>query len=210
VGDYLFTIPLVVEKNLTVARIIKEREHLRRQLEETNERLEKMAATDPLTQLYNRRHFGVVVEQLFSEAQRYDADLSCLMIDLDGYKQFNDQYGHQLGDQLLVIVGLGIKANLRQMDIAARYGGDEFVLLIPRASEEEAAVVAERIRQEFFKASATLLQRESGVTMSIGIGSVKRSRPLNAEALVAQADRALYRAKELGRNQIAMSQAAMG
>lgn len=210
VGDYLFTIPLVVEKNLTVARIIKEREHLRRQLEETNERLEKMAATDPLTQLYNRRHFGLVVEQLFSEAQRYDADLSCLMIDLDGYKQFNDQFGHQLGDQLLVVVGLGIKANLRQMDIAARYGGDEFVLLLPRAGEDEAAVVAERIRQEFFKASATLLQRDTGVTMSIGIGSIKQCRPLNAEALVAHADRALYRAKELGRNQIALGQPATG
>lgn len=210
IGDYLFTIPLVVEKNLTVARIVKERELLSRQLEQTNAQLAQMAATDPLTQLYNRRHFSSVVEQLFAEAQRFETDLSCLMIDLDGYKQFNDTFGHQMGDQLLVVVGKGIKANLRQMDIAARYGGDEFVLLLPRAGEEEAAVVAERIRQEFAKASAALMQREAGVTMSVGIGSIKLGRPAHADGLIALADAALYRAKAAGRNQIACAGAGVG
>jgi len=105
VGDYLFTIPLVIEKNLTVAKIIKEKEDLRRQLEESNAQLEQMAATDPLTGLYNRRHFGRVLEQLFAETIRYGKDLSCVMIDLDGYKQLNDTFGHQVGDQLLVMAG---------------------------------------------------------------------------------------------------------
>ena len=131
VGDYLFTIPLVIEKNLTVAKIIREREELRHQLEEKNAQLEQMAATDALTGVYNRRHFGRVLEQHFSEAQRYDRDLACVMIDLDGYKQLNDTFGHQVGDQLLVIAGKVISANMRRMDVAARYGGDEFVLLLP-------------------------------------------------------------------------------
>jgi diguanylate cyclase (GGDEF)-like protein len=210
IGDYLFTIPLVIEKNLTVARMIKEREQLRRQLEASNAQLEQMAATDPLTQLYNRRHFGKVVEQLFAESQRYETDLSCVMIDLDGYKQFNDRFGHQLGDQLLVIVGKGIQANLRQMDVAARYGGDEFVLLLPRAGEEEAAVVAERIRQEFARASSALMQQPVGVTMSVGIGSLQLGQPMNADALVALADKALYRAKAGGRDRIAMGTELIG
>src|SRR5262249_22793517 len=157
---YLFTIPLVVEKNLTVANVKRENELLRQELERTLEalrdknelleqslkRVEEVAATDPLTGLYNRRHFSRVVEQLFAEAQRYDKDLSCVMIDLDGYKQFNDRYGHQLGDQLLVVAGKVIAANMRRMDVAARYGGDEFILLLPHAAGEEAARVAERIR----------------------------------------------------------------
>ena len=163
VGDYLFTIPLVVEKNLTVAKVKRENELLRQelekalgevrdknvQLEQSLKRVEEVAATDPLTGLYNRRHFGKVLEQLFAEAQRYDKDLSCVMIDLDGYKQLNDTYGHQVGDQLLVVAGKVISANLRKMDVAARYGGDEFVLLLPHASADEAAGVAGRIRDEF-------------------------------------------------------------
>src|SRR5205823_13154872 len=162
VGDYLFTIPLVIEKNLTVAKIIREREELRKQLEVKNAQLEQMAATDALTGVYNRRHFGRVLEQLFAEAQRYDKDMAAVMIDLDGYKQLNDTYGHQVGDQLLVMACKVISANMRRMDIAARYGGDEFVLLLPHADGAAAAEVARRIREEFRAASAVVLKRDQG------------------------------------------------
>ena len=205
VGDYLFTIPLVIEKNLTVAKIIREREELRRELEEKNAQLEKVAATDGLTGLYNRRHFSRVLEQLFAESQRYDKDLACVMIDLDGYKQLNDTFGHQIGDQLLVIAGKVISANMRRMDIAARYGGDEFVLLHPQAGCEEATLAATRIREEFYQASAALLRRKEGVTMSIGVASLKRCAAMNTDQLVNHADRALYMSKEGGRNRISIS-----
>ena len=167
--------------------------------------LEQMAATDPLTGLYNRRHFGRVLDQLYAETQRLDKDLACVMIDLDGYKQLNDSMGHQVGDQLLMLAGRSITANKRTMDIAARYGGDEFVLLLPHASGEEAAAVAQRIREEFFASSAKLLKRENGVTMSIGVGSLKANRPAHADQLVSLADAALYASKEAGRNRISMS-----
>jgi two-component system cell cycle response regulator len=206
-GDYLFTIPLVIEKNLTVAKIIKEKEDLRRQLEESNAQLEQMAATDPLTGLYNRRHFGRVLEQLFAETQRYAKDLSCVMIDLDGYKQLNDGYGHQVGDQLLVMAGKVIAANMRRMDVAARYGGDEFILLIPHSTAAEAAQVADRIRFEYRQASAALLRKEhGGVNMSIGIASSRRVAASSSEQLLARADAALYKAKELGRNRITIAE----
>jgi two-component system cell cycle response regulator len=219
-GDYLFTIPLIVEKNLTVAKVERENKSLRHelelalsevrtknlQLEETLRRVEQAAATDPLTGLYNRRHFGKVIEQLFSEAQRYSNDLSCVMIDLDGYKQLNDTFGHQVGDQLLVVAARAITMNLRKMDVAARYGGDEFVLLLPRAATEEAASVVGRIRDDFGGASAALLRRNSGVTMSIGIGSLNGDDVTTTEQLIARADAALYRAKAQGRNRVVISE----
>lgn len=219
-GDYLFTIPLIVEKNLTVAKVERENKSLRHelelalsevrtknlQLEETLRRVEQAAATDPLTGLYNRRHFGKVIEQLFSEAQRYNNDLSCVMIDLDGYKQLNDTFGHQVGDQLLVVAARAITMNLRKMDVAARYGGDEFVLLLPRAATAEAASVVARIRDDFGGASAALLRRNSGVTMSIGIGSLNGDDVTCTEQLIARADAALYRAKAQGRNRVVISE----
>ena len=222
VGDYLFTIPLVVEKNLTIAKVKRENECLRQeleaalwevrdknaQLEDSLKRLETMAATDPLTGLYNRRHFSRVLDQLFAEAQRYEKDLSCVMIDLDGYKQLNDTFGHQVGDQLLVTAGKVISANMRRMDVAARYGGDEFVLLLPHADSNEAAAVGDRIREEFVKASAALLHREQGVTMSIGVSSAGRNRAAHADQLVASADEALYQAKDAGRNRTVLAEGA--
>jgi two-component system cell cycle response regulator len=217
-GDYLFTIPLVIEKNITVAKVKRENQLLKNQiertllelqfkngqLEESLIRMEQMAATDPLTGLYNRRHFGKVLDQLFSEAQRFESDLSCVMIDLDGYKQLNDSHGHQLGDSLLVSAGKVISANLRKMDVAARYGGDEFVLLLPKAHGTEAAGVVQRIREEYFAASAKILRRDNGVRMSVGIASVRTSGSVSADQLIASADKALYGAKEAGRDRIAI------
>jgi two-component system cell cycle response regulator len=218
-GDYLFTIPLVVEKNLTLAKIKRENESLRlelekaldavrdknSQLEESLHRMEQMAATDPLTGLYNRRHFAQLLDQLFAEAQRYEKDLSCVMIDLDGYKQLNDTYGHQVGDELLVLAGKVIQANMRRMDVAARYGGDEFVLLLPHADGAEAAQVTQRIREEFTTASAPVLKRVNGVTMSAGVASLVSHIPPHADQLVAMADASLYKAKEAGRNRTSLS-----
>lgn len=222
-GDYLFTIPLVVEKNLTVANVKRENESLRRelesalsevreknsQLEESLKRVEEMAATDPLTGLYNRRHFGRVIEQLFAEAYRSGRDLACVMIDMDGFKQLNDGFGHQVGDALLMGAGKVIHANLRTMDIAARYGGDEFVLLIPGANLEQATVVADRIRSEFKQASSTTLKQPTPVSMSIGIATICQNRPHGADQLVALADQALYTAKEQGRDRIAAADASL-
>jgi diguanylate cyclase (GGDEF)-like protein len=125
------------------------------------------------------------------------------MIDLDGYKQLNDTYGHQIGDQLLVLAGKVISANMRRMDVAARYGGDEFVLLLPHATAHDASQVVQRIGAEFKQASAGMLNRPMGVTMSIGVGSVGQNLPASADQLVTTADKALYSAKSAGRDCIA-------
>ena len=230
VGDYLFTIPLVVRKNLQVAQVKRENERLRQEIERTLsalreknveleqslKRVEEVAATDPLTGLYNRRHFVRVIEQSFAEAQRSSRDLSCVMIDLDGYKQLNDRHGHQLGDQILVAAGRVISTNMRKMDVAARYGGDEFILVLPHASAVEAAGVANRIREEYRQAGGALLERAvpgqpvPATTMSIGVAALLDDRqavPAGAEQLVARADAALYRSKKDGRNRITLHEA---
>lgn len=218
-GDYLFTIPLVVEKNLEAWKVKQENKRLHeqqqqaareisvknQQLKESLQKLEQMAATDPLTQLYNRRHFGEVLERYFAEAARYGKDLACIMSDLDGYKKLNDTLGHQFGDKILQVTAKIITWNLRVMDVAARYGGDEFVVLLPHASAELAQSVGERIHSQFIAQMKTIVPSELTLTMSMGIASVQHNRPVNSDQLVALADEALYEAKHRGKNQMIIS-----
>ncbi|KPK85595.1 MAG: hypothetical protein AMJ81_03295 [Phycisphaerae bacterium SM23_33] len=212
-GDYLFALPVVVEKNIRLHRLKQENAQLQEklkasleeiqvkkaQLEESLLKLRRMAATDHLTGLANRRAFAEVLARCHNEATRYDFDLSCAMLDLDHYKALNDTLGHLIGDRILQAAAKVIRANLRGSDTAARYGGDEFVLLLPHTSVEMALNVAERIRQEL-ALSTPAITRTAGVTLSIGISSLKSDHPASADALVSMADRALYVAKDRGKN----------
>jgi diguanylate cyclase (GGDEF)-like protein len=126
------------------------------------------------------------------------------MVDMDGFKHLNDSRGHMIGDQILVTAARVITAGLRRMDLAARYGGDEFVLLLPHAHSDEAVNVVGRIRDEFRLASGLLLASD-GITMSCGIASMTDICPSGPDQLVSRADAALYRAKGAGRNRIVVS-----
>jgi diguanylate cyclase (GGDEF)-like protein len=218
-GDYLFTIPLIVEKNHEAWKVKQENKRLHeqqqqaareislknQQLKDSLQKLEQMAATDPLTGLYNRRHFGEVLERYFAESARYGKDLACIMCDLDGYKKLNDTLGHQFGDKILQVTAKIITWNLRVMDVAARYGGDEFVVLLPHASAELAQNVGERIHSQFVFQMKSLVPAELSLTMSMGISSVLHNRPTHSDLLVALADEALYDAKHRGKNQTIIS-----
>jgi diguanylate cyclase (GGDEF)-like protein len=212
-GTYLLTIPLTVEKNLVAGHVQRERETtaaslLQRnsELEQNLRHVEQLAATDPMTGCYNRRAFERVSDQLFAEASRTKAHLACIMIDLDNFKQINDTLGHAVGDDLIRLAARCIHSNLRRMDVACRYGGDEFILLLPKAGMKNALHVAERIRRDFAAASAEVVRGEAR-TMSIGVGSLQELDPPapSAEALMVATDRALYHAKESGRNQVCNS-----
>ena len=209
-GEYLTTLPLTVEKNLAAGRLRRESDAatltLQRraeQLEQDLRQVERLAATDPMTGCYNRRAFEQIFGQLFAEATRTQSDLTCVMIDLDKFKGVNDTLGHAVGDELIKAAARAIREGMRRMDVACRYGGDEFILLLPKADAAESRRVADRIRLDYARLSAQVLGGESK-TMSIGVGSLReaRPRPDHAEALMLAADRALYVAKEAGRDQI--------
>lgn len=218
-GDYLFTIPLIVEKNVEAWKVKQENRRLHeqqqqaareisiknQQLKESLQKLEQMAATDPLTGLYNRRHFNDVLERYFAESQRYGKDLACIMCDLDGYKKLNDTMGHQFGDKILQVTAKIITWNLRVMDVAARYGGDEFVILLPHASSELARNVGERIHSQFTFQMKSLVPPNLTLSISMGISSVHHNKPANSDQLVAIADEALYDAKHGGKNRTVIS-----
>jgi diguanylate cyclase (GGDEF)-like protein len=217
-GDYLFAVPVVVKKSIRQHHIRLENERLRMQLElmldelklknaqleESLGRLRTMAATDHLTALANRRHFSTQLEQQYSRAVRYGHDLTCCMCDLDNYKQLNDSLGHQVGDRVLVITAEVIRSMLRLSDTAARYGGDEFVLLLPETDCLQALAAGQRLRERLVDRLACSGPLAGSVTLSMGIASLRRDEPATADALVSMADRALYAAKAAGRDRIVL------
>lgn len=208
-GDYLNVLPVVIEKALTMVEIRAfnqrlERELLARnaELERLNKQLREMASNDALTGLYNRRHFGELLHQLFSESQRYQTDLTCLMLDLDNFKNVNDTLGHPVGDGVLQLTAEVLRTVLRQSDLPARYGGDEFIVLLPRTGLAEARATARRLVACFAEHVAGRMPKVLGVSLSIGLASRGQGQTTNGEALVRLADQALYLAKSAGKGRI--------
>jgi two-component system, cell cycle response regulator len=168
-----------------------------------NARLEELARTDPLTGLVNRR---VLVERLQAEverARRYEGAITLLMIDLDHFKRINDQHGHLVGDEVLRAVAVLLTSAVRSVDVVSRYGGEEFVVVLPETPPMGATSFAERIREKleqhgFVGGGGGVL----GVTASIGLASFPGPRIETVEDLLARADEALYRAKADGRNRV--------
>lgn len=162
--------------------------------------------TDPLTGLANRRYFDERLREETTRAARYALPVACLFIDIDGFKQINDTYGHQTGDRALVLVAACVRQQVRLGDTLARYGGEEFAALL-QGDLKDATVVAERVRQAV---SALELLDESGMriglTVSIGVSaraSKHRDDPSTPGAtLIGEADRAMYLAKRHGRNRV--------
>lgn len=166
--------------------------------------LRELASREPLTGLYNRRHFNEVLTNRFSEAARYGSDLSCMMLDLDDFKSVNDRFGHHTGDELLILTSITIASQLRAADVAARFGGDEFIVLLPQTDVERAQVLGARIADKFSQDLAEQLP-ELRVSLSIGIASVADANSDTPENLIRAADQALYRAKVMGKSRIAMA-----
>jgi two-component system cell cycle response regulator len=163
----------------------------------------EMAITDALTGLFNRRymetHLGTLIEQAASRGK----PLAALVLDIDYFKSVNDNYGHDAGDDVLRDFALRIKRSIRGIDLACRYGGEEFVVIMPETDMAVAAMVAERLRRRI-AAEPFAIDRGSRtipVTISVGIAAL-RGRDDNAAAVLKRADQALYRAKRDGRNRV--------
>ncbi len=171
-------------------------------IEAQNLRLNELSIRDGLTGLFNHRHLFETLQQEFSRARRYGTDLACLLADIDHFKEVNDTCGHAFGDVVLKGVAQTLHANIRQSDFLARYGGEEFVILMPNTDIGVACKAAEKLRHIVETTPFSDASRERSVTISIGIASAGAGAPGDAEALFSNADKALYAAKNGGRNQV--------
>ena len=171
-----------------------------RELEEANRLLAEASRTDTLTGLPNRRGFLEVVDHELKRSARAGQPCSVLMIDLDHFKQINDRLGHAAGDAVLQRAASTLRAVLRDEDLVARWGGEEFIVVLPDTPGTAAVGVAEKVRRALAAAPFTHAGKTSGLTASFGVAEHRHGEPL--ELTVAAADRALYRAKEAGRDRV--------
>ena len=174
------------------------------ELREANQILEKLAASDSLTELANRRSFFEHAAAEVQRAQRYGHPLSLQMLDIDHFKSINDHFGHAAGDEVLRKLADVLRANLRHNDLAARIGGEEFVVLLPETRLEAAAQHAERLRMAIAALRFPFDQSAHSITVSIGVAALDIGE-LSPDPMLMRADNGLYRAKDDGRNRVQVS-----
>lgn len=200
-GSLLFSITLVgvsLHNFAVVQNELKElNETLEQKVEDRTEELKRIASTDPLTTLMNRRSFYIQAEAIFHKSIRYQRHISMLMLDIDYFKKFNDDYGHAVGDVVLIAVADSIKHVCRETDLPARVGGEEFMILLEEADSGEALMIAERLRQVI--SEINIPQIETNITVSIGISYLGADIE-SLDELILRADEAMYVAKNKGRN----------
>ena len=191
----------LIQTFATHAAIILDRKSLYKQMEE----LKRRSITDPLTGLHNRRYLQDILEEELARSKRYERHMCLLMVDLDGFKFYNDAYGHMAGDRILKHVADVIMKSVRTMDVVSRYGGDEFIVILPETDLTLAIKIAERLNDDIAKEAlpteSSIAKSRSSITASIGIVSY----PQHGETtmlLLENVDKAMYRAKRGGKNKI--------
>lgn len=184
------------------------RKHLLTDLGDVQQRLQELSRTDPLTGLFNRRYFQQYIDHIWQRAQHDQAPLAILMLDVDHFKQYNDRYGHPMGDECLMRIARAMQDSLRRPgDLVARYGGEEFIAVLPAADQHTAQQAAERIRKAILKLAISheASTTASTVTVCIGVVSCIAHERTQVQKMIAAADAALYKAKHGGRNQVVSS-----
>jgi diguanylate cyclase (GGDEF)-like protein len=187
--------------NLMVDRLEEQIRTLDQKVQEKTLELKYLAITDSLTGLYNRRYFAEIASEIFELGKREHETISMIMLDIDKFKKINDTYGHQAGDKVIIALAKILHDLKRESDVACRYGGEEFVLLLPKTHSKGAFILAERIRKmvEQFQVStdnSTHIQ----FTVSLGVSEVDYHEDANIESLIRRSDNAMYQAKKEGRN----------
>jgi len=199
-SDFVIKPVRLEELLLRLKRVLKERE-LTQERVRMMEKLQRLAITDGLTKLHNSRSFYSQLEVEVDRFNRYKHPLSLLLLDIDHFKEYNDNYGHLEGDKVLVRISQLIKACLRKLDTAYRYGGEEFTVILPETSGEEAVLVAERIRKTVQAEKFTpQSDEELGITISIGTAQYAAEEQLST--FIQRADKAMYISKQKGRNRV--------
>jgi diguanylate cyclase (GGDEF)-like protein len=178
-----------------------------RELEATNAKLKETSFKDEVTGLYNRRFFSLRLEEEISRFRRFNHPVSVVVLDLDGFKSVNDEFGHAVGDETLRDIGQILMKHSRGINVVSRYGGDEFAVLLVETSKSGARLYADRIRQVV----ATFpFSHSKSVTASFGVASLPDDEATTSEELFRAADEALYAAKRAGKNQVVAAMTRVG
>ena len=184
-----------------VARDITECKQAEKMLRDSEKRYRELSIVDDLTQLYNSRHFYVQLKSETERSNRYEQPLTLLLLDLDNFKTFNDAYGHVEGDHVLWRLGQVVKRCLRETDLAYRYGGEEFTILLPMTTSTDGTVTAERIRTEFRKEIFFPVPgKEVHMTVSIGLAQYETQEEM--KAFVHRVDQLMYQGKKNGKDRV--------
>jgi diguanylate cyclase (GGDEF)-like protein len=194
--------------NHMVASLRRGREELsavNSNLQKKNEELHRLSITDSLTGIYNRKHIMDLFDLELTRSRRYDNGLAVLMLDIDHFKTVNDTYGHQVGDRVMQQVAELLNQAVRDCDHVGRYGGEEFLVVLPDIGIQAAAVVAERIRRSVANLQCGGEKKKFSVTISIGLAAYPTDGD-KTESLLSSADNALYQAKAGGRNCVVVTQ----
>jgi len=199
-SDFIFKPFKFEELELRISRVLREAE-IKQERIDLLKKLEKLAITDALTKLYNSRHFFSEIKTEIMRNKRYSRSLSLLILDIDFFKIYNDNWGHVEGDRVLMAIGKTIKSCMRSMDTAYRYGGEEFAILLPETGIDEACVVGTRIKQHI---SNLIFEPEPGKEQSINvsIGATELVGEEDYKTFIKRADKALYKSKGSGRNKL--------
>jgi len=193
---------IIQNKNDQLEKEITERRWAEEALRQSEEKYRRLANLDPLTGLNNRRYFYTLALNEFKRIKRYFHPLTVMMVDIDHFKKINDQLGHLAGDQILKMVARQLETFLREVDILGRFGGEEFVVLMPETTMEQSISVANRLLRLFTDARFEVHEKIIQVTVSIGIAPYEEGVPI--DRLVDRADKAMQFAKKEGRNRIAI------
>lgn len=200
---FAFCLSLIVWN--TYRQNVRQQDFIERQqteLEDKNKALELLAASDPLTGLFNRRSFEKLVERELHAVHASHTSPCLIIMDIDRFKEVNDRYGHPFGDRLLKGVAAILKQNLREQDLISRWGGEEFVILLPRTRQSDALAVAEHLRAAIASRHYELDRGHVSFTASFGVAKLDPTRRDAFIRAYRQADEALYRAKQSGRNRV--------
>jgi len=172
-------------------------------LEKLNDELKDLSNRDPMTHLYNRRYFSEISDKILSLSMRNGTDLSIIILDIDKFKNINDTYGHGVGDKVIISLANNLEKNIRESDVVARFGGEEFVILLNNTNLENSVLIAEKIRKKI--EDIEIIDGDNILKFTASFGVAKYEDTLDSEKIehtLKRADNALYIAKENGRNQV--------
>lgn len=200
-SDFVIKPVRLEELLLRLKRVLKERELAQERIR-MMEKLQRLAITDGLTKLHNSRSFYSQLEVEVNRYNRYKHPLSLLLLDIDHFKEYNDHYGHLEGDKVLVKISQLIRSCLRKLDTAYRYGGEEFTVILPETTCEEALTVAERIRNAIRQSVFKPANGEGEIKITISIGTTEYSHKEELSSFIQRADKAMYQSKKAGRDRV--------